>query len=184
MAGRKLGRTSSHRKALFANLATALLEHGQIRTTLPKAKDLRRVVEPLITKARAGDLAARREVSKVIKNETILKKLFDEIAPRFKETPGGYTRVLKAGFRQGDNAAMAIIELTEGKKAEKKAAPKKASAKKAKENTDTEAKVEAVPAEEVKEKAPKVEKTEVKEAKEKSEAKTEAKTEVKTEESK
>ncbi len=150
MAGRKLGRKSSHRKALFMNLATSLLEHEQIKTTLPKAKDLRRFIEPLITKARKGDLAARREVSKVIKNETILKKLFDNIAPRFKDTPGGYTRVLKVGFRQGDAAPMAVIELTalEGEKGKKAAAPKKkAAAKPAKKATP---KAEEKPIEEVK----------------------------------
>lgn len=113
LAGRKLNRTSSHRKAMFASMATALLEHGQIRTTLPKAKDLRRVVEPLITKAKKGDVAARREVARTIKDETVLRKLFDEVAPGFKERAGGYTRVLKAGFRQGDSAPMALIELTE-----------------------------------------------------------------------
>lgn len=133
IAGRKLGRTSSHRKALFANLATQLLEHEQIQTTLPKAKDLRRVVEPLISKARKGTLAARRDVASVLKSEAVVKKLFDEIAPRFKDTPGGYTRVLKLGNRLGDNAEMAIIELTEGKKAttKKKAAPAKKAAPKA-----------------------------------------------------
>jgi large subunit ribosomal protein L17 len=134
IAGRKLGRTSAHRQALFANLATSLLQHGQIRTTLPKAKDLRSVVEPLITKARAGTLAARREVARTIKDESVVKKLFDEIAPRFKETPGGYTRVLKAGFRQGDSAPMAVIELTEGKphtpKKKEKPAPVKKEASK------------------------------------------------------
>jgi large subunit ribosomal protein L17 len=133
IAGRKLGRTSAHRQALFANLATALLEHGQIRTTLPKAKDLRGVVEPLITKARAGTLAARREVARTIKDEAVVRKLFDEIAPRFKNTPGGYTRILKAGFRQGDSAPMAIIELTEGKahapKKKEKPAPAEKKAK-------------------------------------------------------
>ena len=113
IAGRKLSRTSSHRKALFANLAASLIEHEQIKTTLPKAKDLRRVVEPLITLAKKGDLAARREVLKTITNKTIVKKLFDEVAPRFKERNGGYTRVLKAGHRQGDAADMAIIALTE-----------------------------------------------------------------------
>lgn len=152
MAGRKLGRTSSHRQALFSNLAMELIEHEQIRTTVAKAKDLRRVVEPLITKARAGDLAARREVAKTIKRQDVLKKLFDDVAPRFKETPGGYTRVLKAGFRQGDNAPMAIIELTAfagetGKTATAK--PKAKPAVKAAPKKEA-APAEEVPAEEVK----------------------------------
>lgn len=113
VAGRKFSRTSSHRQAMFAALCTALITHEQIRTTLPKAKDLRRVVEPLITKAKKGDLAARREVLKTIRDKEVVAKLFSEIAPRFANRNGGYTRVLKAGFRQGDAADMAIIELTE-----------------------------------------------------------------------
>lgn len=138
IAGRKFSRTSSHRKAMFANLATSLLEHGQIKTTVAKAKDLRRVVEPIITKAKKGDLAARREVMKTIQNKEVVQKLFDEIAPAFATRPGGYTRVLKAGFRQGDAADMAIIELTEKPKA--KAAAKEAKADK------KEAKAEKAPA--------------------------------------
>jgi large subunit ribosomal protein L17 len=117
VAGRKFGRKTDARLALLEGLAQALIEHGQIITTLPKAKDLRRVVEPLITKARVGTLAARREVAKTIKNPIILKRLFDVVAPAFQGVPGGYTRVLKAGFRQGDNAALGLIELT--KKSEK-----------------------------------------------------------------
>ncbi len=113
IAGRKLNRTSSHRKALFCNLATNLLEHEQIKTTLPKAKDLRKVVEPLITYAKKGDLASRRQAARIVKDPAILKKLFDEIGPRFKERQGGYTRVMKFGFRQGDAAPMAIIALTD-----------------------------------------------------------------------
>lgn len=113
MSGRKLNRTSSHRKAMFANLATQLLMHEQIKTTLPKAKDLRSVIEPLITKARQDTVAARREVLKTIRDKDVVHKLFTEIAPRFANRPGGYTRVLKAGFRKGDAADMAIIELTE-----------------------------------------------------------------------
>lgn len=127
IAGRKLNRTSSHRKALFANLATSLIEHEQIKTTLPKAKDLRRVVEPLITYAKKGDLASRRQAARIIKDPAVVKKLFDEIGPRFKDRQGGYTRVMKFGFRQGDAAPMAIIALTdlaEEKPAAKKAAPK------------------------------------------------------------
>jgi len=127
MAGRKFNRDSGHRKALLKNLATDLLKHEQIKTTLPKAKDLRRVVEPLITKAKKGDIAARREVAKIITDTVVLKKLFDDIAPRFKDRKGGYTRVMKFGFRQGDSAPMAIIELTE--LAPEDAAPATAEAK-------------------------------------------------------
>lgn len=115
MAGRKLGRTSEHRQALFANLATELLRHGYIRTTLAKAKDLRRVVEPMITRAKKGGLHNRRVVESRLMSSDVTKKLFEDIAPTFKDTPGGYTRVVKAGFRQGDAAPMAIIALTEGK---------------------------------------------------------------------
>lgn len=140
IAGRKFSRTSSHRKAMFANLATSLLEHGQIKTTVAKAKDLRRVVEPIITKAKKGDLAARREVMKTIQNKEVVQKLFDEIAPAFASRPGGYTRVLKAGFRQGDAADMAIIELTEKPKAKAAKPAKEAKADK------KEAKAEKAPA--------------------------------------
>ena len=141
MAGRKLSRTSSHRKALFANLATALFEHGTIETTKAKAKDLRRVVEPLITKAKKGDIAARRFVEARLTKSSVAKKLMDEIAPGFKNRNGGYTRVLKSGFRQGDAADMAYIQLTEMD------APKKAPAKKAAPKAEsTEAKAEKAPA--------------------------------------
>ncbi len=112
-AGRKLGRTASHRKALFMNLAQALLKHEQIMTTLPKAKELRPVVEKLITRAKKGGLANRRRVIAQLQNETLTAKLFDELAERYKDRPGGYARVLKAGFRPGDKAPMAIIELVD-----------------------------------------------------------------------
>lgn len=155
MSGRKLNRTSSHRKALFANLATALLEHEQIKTTLPKAKDLRRVVEPLITKAKQGDVAARREVAKVIRDKDVLKKLFDDVAPRFEKRAGGYTRIFKMGFRQGDSAPMAVVQLTD--MAEAPAAPtaeKPAKAAEAKEEPKAE-KAEAKPAKKAAEKTAK-----------------------------
>ena len=113
IAGRKLGRTSSHRKALFANLATSLLKHGQIRTTLPKAKDLRKVVEPLITLGKKGDLAARRQAAQTITEPAVVQHLFHNVAPTMKNRAGGYTRVLRAGFCKGDSAEMAIIELTD-----------------------------------------------------------------------
>jgi large subunit ribosomal protein L17 len=111
--GRRFNRSVSHRTAMFANMATALLKHEQIKTTLPKAKDLRRVVERLITLSKRGDLHARRQVMARLRDEQMTRKLFDELAERYKARPGGYTRVLKAGFRYGDMAPMAIIELVE-----------------------------------------------------------------------
>lgn len=112
-AGRKLNRTSSHRTAMFANMAASLIEHEQIVTTLPKAKELRPVVEKLVTLAKRGDLASRRLAAARLRNEEMAKKLFETIGPRYQERSGGYTRVLKAGFRYGDNAPMAVIELVD-----------------------------------------------------------------------
>jgi large subunit ribosomal protein L17 len=112
-SGRKLGRTSSHRKAMFNNMAVALLKHEQISTTLPKAKELRPIVEKLITLGKRGGLHARRQAWSVLRDDTITTKLFDTIGPRYKDRKGGYTRVLKAGFRYGDAAAMAMIELVD-----------------------------------------------------------------------
>src|SRR3984885_16383470 len=111
-AGRKLNRTSSHRTAMFANMMAALIKHEQIKTTLPKAKTLRPVVEKLVTLSRRGptDLHARRQALAQIRDADQVRKLFDVIGPRYAGRPGGYTRVLKAGFRHGDNAPMAIIE--------------------------------------------------------------------------
>ena len=113
MSGRKLNRTSTARKALFANLTVALLKHEQIKTTLPKAKDLRPVAEKLITLGKRGDLHARRQAIAYLRDEKIVGKLFSVIADRYKDRQGGYTRVLKAGFRYGDCAPMAIIELVD-----------------------------------------------------------------------
>jgi large subunit ribosomal protein L17 len=113
LSGRKLNRTSSHRKAMFANMAAALIKHEQIRTTLPKAKDLRRVVERLITLGKRGDLHARRQALAVLRDTGLTGKLFGPLAERYADRPGGYTRVLKAGFRYGDAAPMAIIELVD-----------------------------------------------------------------------
>lgn len=113
--GRKLGRTTAHRGAMFANMAAALIKHEQIKTTLPKAKELRPIVEKLVTLSRRGasDLHARRQALSQIKDETQVKKLFDVLGPRYAERPGGYTRVLKAGYRYGDNAEMAFIEFVD-----------------------------------------------------------------------
>jgi large subunit ribosomal protein L17 len=110
---KKLNRTASHRQAMFANMAAALIKHEQIGTTLPKAKALRPVVERLITLAKKGDLSARRVVLSRMRDETQTKKLFDTLAPRYKARAGGYTRVLKAGFRYGDNAPLAVIEFVD-----------------------------------------------------------------------
>lgn len=110
---RKLGRTTSHRKAMLSNLVTSLFHYERITTTLFKAKEARRLAERLITKAKKDTLSSRRQVAKVIKDKEALRKLFSSIAPRFKERPGGYTRILKMGRRKGDNAHLAIIELTE-----------------------------------------------------------------------
>ena len=112
-SGRKFNRTASHRQAMFANMAAALVKHEQIVTTLPKAKDLRGVVEALITLAKRGDLHARRVVASRLRDEATVKKLFETLGPRYKTRPGGYTRVLKAGFRYGDNAPLAVIELVD-----------------------------------------------------------------------
>ncbi|RMH42907.1 MAG: 50S ribosomal protein L17 [Alphaproteobacteria bacterium] len=110
---RRLNRTHEHRKAMFANMAGSLIEHEQIKTTLPKAKELRRVVEKLVTLAKRGDLHARRLAAARLKQDAHVKKLFDVLGPRYKDRPGGYVRVLKAGFRYGDMAPMAIIEFVD-----------------------------------------------------------------------
>ena len=112
-AHRKLGRTTSHRTAMFANMAASLIKHEQIVTTLPKAKDLRPVVEKLITLGKRGDLHARRQAIAQIKDVVLVRKLFDILGPRYKDRAGGYIRVLKAGFRYGDNAPLAVIEFVD-----------------------------------------------------------------------
>jgi large subunit ribosomal protein L17 len=111
--GRKLNRTASHRRALLASLAAALIKHEQIATTLPKAKELRRVTDRLITLAKRGDLHARRLAASRIRDDAMVAKLFETLGPRYATRPGGYTRVLKAGFRYGDSAPMAVIELVD-----------------------------------------------------------------------
>ncbi len=111
--GRKLNRTSTHRKAMFANMAAALIKHEQIKTTLPKAKELRPVVDKLITLGKRGNLHARRQVLSVLQDRELAEKLFSTLAERYSARPGGYTRVIKAGFRYGDAAPMAVIELVD-----------------------------------------------------------------------
>jgi len=110
---RKLNRTSEHRLAMLRNMMNSLLEHEVIKTTLPKAKELRRVVEPMITLAKDGTLANRRLAFNRLRSRDMVVKLFDELGPRFKNRPGGYTRILKMGFRVGDNAPMALVELVD-----------------------------------------------------------------------
>lgn len=113
MSGRKLNRTSQHRRAMFANMANALFKHEQITTTLPKAKDLRPYAERLITLAKRGDLHSRRQAMAKLRDKTVVSKLFSTIAERYADRSGGYTRVLKAGYRYGDSAPMAVIELVD-----------------------------------------------------------------------
>ena len=145
-SGKKLGRTASHRKATLANMATSLIEHKRIVTTTVKAKEARGVVERLVTFAKKGDLASRRQVLKTIRNKNLVKELFEEIAPVYKDRPGGYTRVIKLGNRKGDNAPLAIFELVgfEGVHAERiekkkqKRSEKAEQQKKSKESKDEE----------------------------------------------
>jgi large subunit ribosomal protein L17 len=110
---RKLNRTAEHRRAMFANMAAALIKHEQIVTTLPKAKDLRPIVEKLVTLGKRGDLHARRKAVAELRDQAMVKKLFDVLGPRYKERSGGYTRVLKAGYRHGDSAPVAVIEFVD-----------------------------------------------------------------------
>jgi len=113
VAGRKLNRTASHRKAMFANMAASLILHEQIVTTLPKAKEIRPIVEKLVTLGKRGDLHARRQAISQIRDVTVVAKLFDAIATRYATRNGGYIRIMKAGFRQGDNSAMAVVEFVD-----------------------------------------------------------------------
>jgi large subunit ribosomal protein L17 len=112
-AGRKFNRTSAHREAMFRNMAASLIKHGLIKTTLPKAKELRKVVEPLITLAKKDTVANRRLAFARLRDRDMVTKLFTELGPRYNARPGGYTRILKFGFRQGDNAPMALVELVD-----------------------------------------------------------------------
>lgn len=110
-SGRKLGRNSSHRKAMYRNMATSLVQHETIKTTLPKAKELRRVVEPLITLAKEDGVSRRRLAFARLRDDAAVGKLFNELGPRFKDRPGGYLRILKIGYRAGDSAPMALVQL-------------------------------------------------------------------------
>lgn len=113
IAHRKLNRTSSHRKAMFANMAASLIKHEQIVTTLPKAKEMKPIMDKLVTLAKKGDLASRRRAIAKVRDKDAVKKLFDVMGDRYKDRSGGYTRVLKAGYRYGDNAPMAVLELVD-----------------------------------------------------------------------
>jgi large subunit ribosomal protein L17 len=129
-AGRKLGRMTIHRLAMFRNMVTSLLEHERIQTTEQKAKEVKRLADKMVTLGKRGDLHARRQAMQVIRTETVGKKLFDEIAPRFKDRSGGYTRIIKLGHRVGDNALVVLLELVvqgakEPEKAEKEKKPAK-----------------------------------------------------------
>src|SRR3990167_6527648 len=124
IAHRKLTKTSSHRKAMFANMAASLIEHEQIVTTLPKAKEMAPIMDKLVTLAKKGDLAARRSALSTVRNEDAVRKLFAVMGERYKDRSGGYTRVLKAGFRQGDNAPIAVLELVDRDESAKGAADK------------------------------------------------------------
>jgi len=137
----RLNRTASHRKAMFRNMVTSLIREEQVETTVAKAKEARRVAERVITLAKRGDLHARRRAARVVRDPAVLQKLFDDIAPRFAERPGGYTRILKTGFRSGDNAPLSLLQLLEAKSAsvteepaagDKKAAKAKSKPAKAK----------------------------------------------------
>ena len=134
-SGRKLNRTSSHRKSLFKNMAQALLKHEQIVTTLPKAKELKRVVEKLITLGKKGNLHSRRLAFNQIRDKDMVSKLFENLANRYSDRKGGYTRVLKAGFRFGDSAPMAVIELVDRDENAKGAGELNAPKKEAQEET-------------------------------------------------
>jgi len=127
-SGRKLNRNSSHRKAMFKNMATSLFEHELIKTTVPKAKELRKVAEKLITLAKVDSVANRRLAFARLRNKEIVNKLFTELGPRYQERPGGYLRILKCGFRSGDNAPMAYVELVDRQVGAGKAADQESAA--------------------------------------------------------
>jgi len=134
--GRKLNRTSAHRKALLKNMVLALIRHERLRTTDAKAKELRRFADRMVTLGKQNDLAARRRAFSFIQSHDAVKKLFDEIAPRFKERAGGYTRVVKFGFRRGDAAPLSIIEFTGSEERAKTKKPRKKSAKKTEQKSE------------------------------------------------
>jgi large subunit ribosomal protein L17 len=169
----KLGRTAAHRKAMFRNMVTSLFQEERVETTVAKAKEARRVAERVITYAKRGDIHARRQAARIVRNPAVLRKLFEDIGPRFAERPGGYTRIMKTGFRDGDNAPMSILELlSETNSTEKAADSGKKSKKKTKAKTKPKTKSKSKSKAESKPKA----KTKSK-SKSKSKSKTKAKAE-------
>ena len=187
-SGRKLGRTASHRKATLANLSMALFEHTSIKTTLSKAKEARRTVERLITFAKRGDLHARRQVARTINDKLVLKKLFEEIAPKYADRNGGYTRIISLGQRQGDGAELAILELVgyEGvqlEKIEKQRAKREAKEKRREQEREEEIEAAGGPEviEEEPEEAPKEAKKKENKKKESKKKETKEKTKKKAE---
>ncbi|MSQ92125.1 MAG: 50S ribosomal protein L17 [Gammaproteobacteria bacterium] len=157
LSGRQLSRNSSHRKALMRNMAAALLREETIRTTLPKAKELRRVVEPLITLGKSDSLAGRRRAQSQLRDTTLVEKLFGDIGPRFRARAGGYTRILKMEPRMGDMAPMALMQLVEADAVLTSAPPEKPDPKKASKKADKKAAKEAAPKSAPKKKAAKAE---------------------------
>jgi large subunit ribosomal protein L17 len=157
LSGRQLSRNSSHRKALMRNMAAALLREEKIRTTLPKAKELRRVVEPLITLGKSDSLAGRRRAMSQLRDTTLVEKLFGDIGPRFRARAGGYTRILKMEPRMGDMAPMAFMQLVEADAVLTPAPPEKPDPKKAAKKADKKAAKEAAPKSTPKKKAAKAE---------------------------
>ena len=162
-AGRKLGRTSSHKEAMFRNMVTSVIKHERIRTTDTKAKELRKIAEKMITLGKRGDLHARRQALAFVRDKDMVKKLFGELSERYRERNGGYTRIIKAGYRVGDNAPISILELISDEKKKEKAETKGKAKKKEKTKDNAEVKTAS------KEKA----KTKAKKTKEKGEEKTE-----------
>jgi large subunit ribosomal protein L17 len=145
-SGRKLNRNSSHREAMFRNMAVSLLRHEQLQTTLPKAKELRRVAEPLITLGKTATLANRRLAYSRLRDREMVGKLFDDLGLRFKDRPGGYLRILKTGFRRGDSAPMALVQLTERQAASATAEPATEAVVEGKAKGKTKAKAKSKPA--------------------------------------
>jgi large subunit ribosomal protein L17 len=138
-AGRKLGRTSSHKEAMFRNMVTSIIKHERIRTTDTKAKELRKLAEKMITLGKRGDLHARRQALAVLKDKSLISKLFGELAERYRNRAGGYTRIVKVGYRFGDNAPVSILEFIPDEKKKEKATPKAKAKTKAKDKTKAEA---------------------------------------------
>ena len=170
-AGRKLGRTSSHKEAMFRNMVTSVIKHERIRTTDAKAKELRKLAEKMITLGKRGDLHARRQALAVLRDKSLISKLFGELTERYRNRQGGYTRIIKTGYRFGDNAPVSILEFIPDEKKKEKATPKaKGKTKtKAKEKKEEKSALESTPPEKKKEKAkPKVKSKSKKEEKVKS----------------